>query len=48
MKSISKTRLPIEIYTFQEIMSTEEFRKKPLSSLEFSLLFLEFTSFTYK
>jgi hypothetical protein len=28
MKSISKPRLPIEIYTFQEIMSTEEFRKK--------------------
>ena len=28
MKSISKPRLPIEIYTFQEIMSIEEFRKE--------------------
>jgi hypothetical protein len=26
MKSISKLRLPIEIYTFQEIISTENFR----------------------
>ncbi len=27
MKSISKPQLPIEIYTFQEIMLNEEFRK---------------------
>jgi hypothetical protein len=36
MKSISKPRLPFEIYTFQEIMSTEEFRKKPLLSCKIS------------
>jgi len=30
MKSISKPRLPIEIYTSQEIMSTNDFRKKTL------------------
>ncbi len=30
MKSISKPRLPIEIYAFQGIMSTEEFRKESL------------------
>jgi hypothetical protein len=34
MKSISKPRLRIEIYTFQEIMSTEEFRKNWLTDSE--------------
>jgi hypothetical protein len=33
MNSISKPRLRIEIYTFQEIMSTEEFRKNSLPAL---------------
>jgi hypothetical protein len=28
MKSISKPRLPIEIYTFQEFMSTNDFKKE--------------------
>jgi len=32
MKSISKPLLLVEIYAFQEIMSTEDFRKKPLFS----------------
>jgi len=31
MKSISKPRLPIEIYTFLEFMSTEDFRKNSLA-----------------
>jgi hypothetical protein len=38
MKSISKPRLPIEIYAFQEIMSTEEFRKIAWGTIKSSKL----------
>lgn len=34
MKSISKPRLPIEIYTFQEIISTNDYRKESSFFLE--------------
>jgi len=35
MKSISKPRLPFEIYDFQEIMSTDDFRKKSMGTSGF-------------
>jgi len=47
MKSISKPRLPIEIYTFQEIMSTEE-QEEVLVFLRKSRPPAKFKPYTYQ